>query len=82
MNHEAMAVFIKYRDELVDQNDIPDDENRRGVLIKAKGQCARLSMIQYVLGQAANIASKLHEEQHYSSEDISSVFNLEHRSNR
>ena len=52
-----MDVFIQYHDGLVDQKKaIPDDENRRGILSKAKGQCARLSMIQYVLSQAVEIA--------------------------
>ena len=31
---------------------IPDDENRRGILSKAKGQCARLAGVIYVLEQA------------------------------
>ena len=73
MNEEAMDVFIQYHDGLVDRKKaIPDDENRRGILSKAKGQCARLSMIQYVLSQAVEIACDLHQEQQYGSEDISS----------
>ena len=72
MNEEAMDVFIQYHDGLVDRKRaIPDDENRRGILSKAKGQCARLSMIQYVLGQAVGVASELHEEQCYGPKDIS-----------
>ena len=42
MNEKAMDVFIQYHDGLVDRKRaIPDDENRRGILSKAKWQCCK-----------------------------------------
>lgn len=42
--------FIAAHDELCEcKQAIPDDEDRRGVLSKAKGQLARLAMILYSL---------------------------------
>ena len=44
--------FKFYHDDLVTRKcDVPDDENRRGILSKAKGQTASLPMIVHVLQQ-------------------------------
>ena len=49
---EGLATFKAYHDDLVNRKrNIPDDENRRGILSKAKGQTARLAMILHVLQQ-------------------------------
>ena len=42
--------YIQSHDELCDRKlAIPDDEDRRGILSKAKGQLARVAMIMHVL---------------------------------
>lgn len=47
---EAQAKFEQYHDELKRRKlAIPDDENRRGIIAKAIGQMARVSMILHVL---------------------------------
>ena len=61
MNEEAMANFVIYHDSLVERKKgIPDDENCRGVLSKAKGQFARIAMVLHVLNQAVKVAQTLH----------------------
>ena len=71
MCDEAKEAFIQYYDNLVERRQaVPDDENRRGVLSKAQGQCARLSMILHVLGQAVAAAFELHHEQKYTAAAI------------
>ena len=48
-----MAVFTGFHDEIVLRRSlIPDDENCRGVLSKAKGQLARISLALHVLEEA------------------------------
>lgn len=55
---EAQSYFIKIHDELCDRKrSIIDDEDRRGILSKAKGQLARLSMIIHCLQQALIITA-------------------------
>ena len=50
---EAMDAFIKVHDSLGERKvNIADDENRRGILSKSKGQCARIAMILHVLESA------------------------------
>ena len=45
--------YIQSHDELCDRKlAIPDDEDRRGILSKAKGQLARVAMIMHVLRMA------------------------------
>ena len=71
MNEEAMANFVVYHDGLVERKKgIPDDENRRGVLSKAKGQFARIAMVLHVLNQAVEVAQTLHLLEQTSKEAI------------
>ncbi len=50
---DGKQAFIVEHDELCDcKQAIPDDEDRRGVLSKAKGQLVRLAMILHVLRMA------------------------------
>ena len=71
MCDEAKEKFIEYYDTLVERRKAEsDDDNRRGVLSKAQGQCARLSMILHVLNQAAESAFELHCDGMYSVADI------------
>ncbi len=61
MSDEAINNFITYHDTLVERKQaIPDDENRRGVLSKAKGQFARLALVVHVLNQAVDQAQEIH----------------------
>ena len=47
---QGLESFKLYHDDLVTRKrHVPDDENRRGILSKAKGQTARLAMIGHVL---------------------------------
>ena len=49
----AKAAFIRARDELCTRKmSIPDDEDRRGILSKARGQLARMAMTIHSLEQA------------------------------
>lgn len=49
----AQAAFIRAHDELCTRKiSIPDDEDRRGILSKARGQLARMAMIIHSLEQA------------------------------
>lgn len=52
-----MSVFTSFHDDTVlrRQRRIPDDENRRGILSKAKGQLARIALALHSLEQAVNI---------------------------
>ena len=51
-NEQGLESFKIYHDDLVTRKcHVPDDENRRGILSKAKGQTARLAMIVHVLQQ-------------------------------
>lgn len=51
-NEQGLESFKIYHDDLVTQKcHVPDDENRRGILSKAKGQTTRLAMIVHVLQQ-------------------------------
>ena len=51
-NKLGLESFKFYHDDLVTRKrDVPDDENRRGILSKAKGQTASLPMIVHVLQQ-------------------------------
>ena len=48
-----MAVFTGFHDEIVLRRSlVPDNENRRGVLSKAKGQLARIALALHVLEEA------------------------------
>lgn len=52
----AMENFIKFHDELSDRKlSIKDDEDRRGILSKAKGQLARLAMVVHAIDRAVKI---------------------------
>lgn len=52
----AQDVFIKAHDNLCERKvAISDDEDRRGILSKAKGQLARLAMVIHSLEQAVSI---------------------------
>ena len=54
---EAQAKFEEYHDDLKRRKlAIPDDENRRGIIAKAIGQMARVSMILHVLDFAVEEA--------------------------
>ena len=56
-----MRKFILYHDALVDRKlAIPDDENHRGVLSKARGQFARLAMFIHILNQAVDEAQEIY----------------------
>ena len=49
----ALAAFIRSHDELCTRKiSIPDDEDRRGILSKARGQLARMAMVIHTLEQA------------------------------
>ena len=49
----AQAAFIEAHDKLCTRKlQIPDDEDRRGILSKARGQLARIAMIIHALEQA------------------------------
>ena len=49
----AQAAFLRAHDELCTRKiSIPDDEDRRGILSKARGQLARMAMIIHSLEQA------------------------------
>ena len=49
----AQVAFITAHDELCSRKiSIPDDEDRRGILSKARGQLARIAMILHSLEQA------------------------------
>ena len=49
-SEQGLKSFKIYHDDLVTRKcHVPDDENRRGILSKAKGQTARLAMIVHVL---------------------------------
>lgn len=54
---EAQAAFIRAHDELCSRKiSIPDDEDRRGILSKARGQLARIAMILHSLEQAVELS--------------------------
>ena len=53
MSDEAKNMFIVIHDELCDKKiAIVDDEDRRGIISKAKGQVARLAMVIHCIEQA------------------------------
>ena len=53
LSKDGMAVFTGFHDEIVLRRSlVPDDENRRGVLSKAKGQLARIALALHVLEEA------------------------------
>ena len=57
LSDDAMSVFTSFHDDIViRRQSIPDDENRRGVLSKAKGQLARFF---HVFEQAVGMCSSL-----------------------
>jgi len=71
MCHEAEEKFKVYYDGIVKRKRaVADDDNRRGVLSKAQGQCARLSMILHVLNEAVEAAFELHRDGKCSAADI------------
>ena len=52
-DNNAQAAFIRAHDELCSRKiSIPDDEDHRGILSKARGQLARIAMILHSLEQA------------------------------
>ena len=52
-DNEVQAVFIRAHDELCSRKiSIPDDEDRRGILSKARGQLDQIGMILHSLEQA------------------------------
>ena len=56
-DREAQAAFIRAHDELCSRKiSIPDDEDRRGILTKARGQLARIAMILHSLEQAVELS--------------------------
>ena len=58
LSDEAQRKFIIFHDELCSRKlEIMDDENRRGVLSKAKGQIARFAMVIHCLEQAIELPS-------------------------
>ena len=59
LNERAHELFKQYHDELKRRKlVIEHDENRRGIIAKAIGQMARVSMIVHVLDNAVTIASQ------------------------
>ena len=53
LSKDGMAVFTGFHDEIVlRRSQVPDDENCRGVLSKAKGQLARIALALHVLEEA------------------------------
>ena len=53
LSEDGMAVFTEFHDEIVSRRQrIPDDENRRGILSKSKGQLARIALSMHCLEHA------------------------------
>ena len=56
LSEDGMSVFTSFHDDIVlRRQSIPDDENRRGVLSKAKGQLARVALALHSLEQAVHM---------------------------
>ena len=68
----AQSSFIEAHDKLCQRKlNIPDDEDRRGILSKARGQLARMSMILHSLEQAvANPLCKGREDDDLSTWEV------------
>ena len=61
---QGQQAFINFHDELcIRKVSIPDDEDRRGIISKAKGQCARLAMILCCLEQAVSVCHGMDTEE-------------------
>ena len=64
LNDSGMSVFTCFHDEIVfRRQQVPVDENRRGVLSKAKGQLARIALILHCLEQAIQQLNYEHQSQ-------------------
>lgn len=56
LSEDGMSVFTSFHDDIVlRRQSIPDDENRRGVLSKAKGQLATNALALHSLEQAVHM---------------------------
>ncbi len=63
LSEDGMSAFTSFHDDIVIRRQcIPDDENRRGVLSKAKGQLARVALVLHAMEQAVSSCVKLHKD--------------------
>lgn len=63
LSDSAFESFIVYPDQLcMRKQSIVDDEERRGILSKVKGQYSRLAMVFHALHQALSLANTLQNE--------------------
>ncbi len=63
LSENGMSAFTSFHDDIVIRRQcIPDDENRRGVLSKAKGQLARVALVLHAIEQAVSSCVQLHED--------------------
>ena len=64
LTEDGMSVFTSFHDDIVlRRQTIPDDENRRGVLSKAKGQLARIALALHALEQAVHMLHTTTQEE-------------------
>ena len=60
LNDDATKEFYRHHDNMVDQEkEWKEDNSRRGVLSKAKGQCARLALVFHAIDQALELAKAI-----------------------
>ena len=63
LSEDGMSVFTSFHDDIVlRRRCIPDDENRHGVLSKAKGQLARIALALHILEQAVHMVHTTTQE--------------------
>lgn len=63
INNEALETFEVYHNNLVTRQSRQHNENIQGILSKARGFTARLSMVLFALEQAIEIAGEQDEEE-------------------
>ena len=72
INNEALETFEAYHDNLVTRQSRQHNENIQGILSKARGFTAQLSMVLFALEQAINMAvTGEHDEDEDSEEEWS-----------
>ncbi len=75
LSKDGMSIFITFPhdDIVIRRQSIPDDENRHGVLSKAKGQLARVALVLHWLEQAVHMCNQLHEANESYEEEWSFI---------